>query len=751
MSTLHNLFITEKPSVAMEFAKALNISGKRQDGYIEDDTNIVTWCVGHLVTMSYPEVYDESLKKWDLETLPFLPETYKYEVLEATKKQYQVVKKLLNRKDIGCIYYSGDSAREGEYIQRLVRQLAGHNPNAKEKRVWIDSQTREEILRGIKNAKDLTAYDSLSESAYARAIEDYDIGINFSRALTLKYGFAVGNAAGLKRSTIAVGRVMSCVLGMVVRREREIRENVKTVYYTVTGTVQGDVVSNWKPKKGSSYYKEEDLYNMSGFLKKPDTDKFIGVIQPNLTLTDITAQTIRKGAPLLFNLAELQGECTKLFHISPDQTLAVAQSLYEKKLTTYPRTDARVLTTAICKVINQNISGLNAVPEVASFAANIIQNNMWTGIDKTKYTNDAAVSDHYAIIPTGDTSSIGALTQLERDIYILICRRFLSIFYPMAEFNKVNATFETSGEKFTCSAEDLLSPGWLEVADKIPDTTEAHAKIQKLQAMTKGTSYPAVYTVNQAETKPPTRYTTGSMVLAMENAGKLIEDEELREQIKGAGIGTSATRAETIKKLIDNQYIQCDKKQVLSPTLLGEAIYEIIDLSASSLLSPEMTASWEKGLTQIVDGKVTKDLYLDKLHTYVRATTNNMKQSECKADFETRMTKVYPYYKVKVPAIGANAGKPQESEFKCPKCGSPLIRRDAGFYTCSKPREECGYMLWNVWSEKKLTDAQMRALLSGKTTSEIKGFKSKKTGKTYAAKLKLDENGKITIASDWAK
>lgn len=746
--TPKNLFIAEKPSVAMEFAKALGVNNTapKGAGYLEDSTNIVTWCVGHLVGMSYPEKYDPELKKWDLKDLPFLPEQdhYKYEILSPTKAQYAVVKGLLNRKDVGRIYYSGDSAREGEYIQRLVRQMAGHNPNAEEYRVWIDSQTKDEILNGIRNAKPLSAYDSLSDSAYARAIEDYGIGINFSRALTLKYARNVSNTAGAKWTPIAVGRVMSCVLGMVVRREREIRNNVKTVYYTVTGTVNQDVDTQWKPKAGSSYYKEDELFNMSGFYKKDRANQFISIIAPTLTLKGVTDNVTRKGAPLLFNLAELQGECTKRFHISPDRTLEIAQSLYENKLTTYPRTDARVLTTAIDKVIATNISGLQKVPDVAAFASEIMSKGLYQNIANTKYTNDAAVSDHYAIIPTGDISKLSSISGQERDVYIMICRRFLSIFYPQAEFEKVNAWFDASGEAFSTSAEALLSPGWMEVADKVPDTRKAADKITKLKAMKQGTAYPAVYTVNETETKPPARYTTGSMVLAMENAGKLIEDEELREQIKGSGIGTSATRAETIKKLITNRYIQADRKQVLSPTLLGEAIYEILDLCAPTTLSPEMTASWEKGLSQIVDSKVSKQLYLDKMYNYIRKTTDSIKASECGEEFQKRMEPVRKSYP---GAAKVQEGTTQMTEIPCPVCGRPMRKLKTGAYSCSGYPDNCKYALWNTWCGKTLTDVQMKTLLAGKTTAEIKGFQSK-AGKKFQSKLRLNAEHRIEPVFD---
>lgn len=739
-----SLFIAEKPSVAQEFAKALDMRGGRQDGYIEDDENIVTWCVGHLIGMSYPDKYDPDLKSWSLDTIPFLPapDNYKYEVIDGVKKQYSVVKKLLNRKDVSRIYYSGDSAREGEYIQRLVRQMAGHNNSANEYRVWIDSQTREEILNGINNAKPLSYYDNLSDSAYARAIEDYGIGINFSRGLSLKYANLVYKTVGQKRGSIAVGRVMSCVLGMVVQREREIRNNIKTIYYTVSADVTSDVTAQWKASKSSGYYTEDDLYGTTGFLRKEIADRFVSSISPNLTLKSTTQNIVRKAAPLLFNLAELQGECTKRFHFSPDRTLKIAQSLYEKKLTTYPRTDARVLTTAIDKVIDKNISGLQSIPEVSSYAVEILSNNMHANIANTKYTNDAAVSDHYAIIPTGDTSSLSSISSEERDVYLMICRRFLSIFYPAAEYEKVTALFDSSGEMFTASAESLVSPGWLTAADKIPQNIQqTAAKVLAIKNLQNGASYPAAYSINQEETKPPARYTTGSMVLAMENAGKLIDDEELREQIKGSGIGTSATRAETIKKLISNNYIKADKKQTITPTLLGEAIYEIIDLCAPTTLSPKMTASWEKGLSGIADGSVTKDLYLQKMYVYIENTTNQIKASSCGNEFTVRMKDVLAAYPNEAKKA-QSGGAAEVTDIDCPVCGRKMRKLSSGAYSCSGYPDNCKYALWNTWCQKTITDQQMQLLLSGKTTKKISGFTSK-AGKKFDAKLTLDDEFKI--------
>ena len=734
---MKSLIITEKPSVAMEFAKALNLSGGRKNGYMEDGDVIITWCVGHLVTMSYPEKYDPELKKWDFASLPFLPKRYLYEVIPASKSQYEVVAKLLNRPDVGRIYYAGDSGREGEYIQRLVRALAGRNQKAQEYRVWIDSQTEEEIRRGMREAKPLSFYDNLSESAYARAIEDYGVGINFSRAVTLAYGQQAAALSGVGKGTVAVGRVMSCVLGMVVRREREIRSNVKTKYYPVSASVSG-LTCRWKPLKNSPFYKETDLYEGKGFLSRNDAAGFISSIGDSLTLAVLDTAVTKKAAPLLYNLAELQSDCTKLFHIGPDKTLEIAQQLYEKKLTTYPRTDARVLTTAMCRVIRKNVTGLASLPELAGFVGDITARKAWEGLEKTKYVDDSAVTDHYAIIPTGQTQEEAGLGKLERDVYYLICRRFLSIFFPPAEFERVTADFTAKGEHFGMKPERLLSPGWMAAAGKIPDTSEAAGKIRILKGLSRGAAYPAAFQVLEEESQAPKRYTSGSMVLAMENAGKLIEDESLREQIRGSGIGTSATRAETIKKLISIQYIQCSKSQVLSPTLLGETVYETLSISAPSLLSPEMTASWEKGLQGIADGKVTRDVYLSKMYQYISGTVASVRDNRAIQELAERMKKIYPFYKgAPSRAASGNAG----ASYKCPVCGNPLRKGKQGYF-CTAGREKCNFYLWESWHDRKLTDKNIDDLLSGKKTSAIKGFK-KKDGGTFTARLKL-ENGKIT-------
>ena len=723
---MKNLYIAEKPSVAMEFAKALGMSGGKKDGYIEDDDNIVTWCVGHLITMSYPEKYDENLKKWELDPLPFLPkpENYKYEVINDVKKQYKTVAELLNRKDVGKIYYSGDSAREGEYIQRLVRQEAGRNPSAEERRVWIDSQTEEEILRGIREAKPLSEYDGLSDSAYARAIEDYSMGINFSRVLSIKYANAVFNSVGMKRGPIAVGRVMSCVLGMVVDRERAIRNDVKTFYYTVSGLVEG-LDTSWESKENSSFYTPDDLYKNTGFLKKENADKFISSIDQKLEFKGLDKKKEKKGAPLLFNLAELQGECTRLFHISPDKTLSVAQKLYEAKLTTYPRTDARVLTTAVDKVISKNISGLQNVSEVASFATNIMNNKLYSNIAHTKYTNDAAVSDHYAIIPTGETGALKSLSGLEKDVYLLIARRFLSIFYPEAEYLKAAGKFQSSGENFTIKLSKCVIPGWLEVADKVPEDAEADSQIKILESLSVGTAYDAKYGVKEASTAPPKRYTTGSMVLAMENAGKLIEEEELREQIKGAGIGTSATRAEVIKKLAKNEYISVNNKQVITPTALGEVIYEVLKLAAPSTLSPKMTASWEQGLSMIEKGETSQQEYLTKLYGYITQIVNDVKSKDFKEDLKKEIIKLHAAY----PQMKGKSmdSKTEFDSYKCPHCGGEVLIGKYGPYC----KDKCGMSF--MYYGKAYSEKELKALLANKSIT--KSGTSKKTGNPYKMKL----------------
>ncbi|MCI8400577.1 MAG: type IA DNA topoisomerase [Lachnospiraceae bacterium] len=646
------LYIAEKPSVAAEFAKALKINASRRDGYMESQDAVVTWCVGHLVTMSYPEVYDAGLKRWSLSTLPFIPEEFRYEVIDSVKKQFAIVKGLLTRPDVDVIYVCTDSGREGEYIYRLVEQMAGVREK-KRRRVWIDSQTEEEILKGIQGAKDLSEYDNLAASAYLRAKEDYLMGINFSRLLTLKYGNALSSYMKRDRTVLSVGRVMTCVQGMVVRREREIRQFVKTPFYRVVGTLdcQGShLEAEWKAVEQSRYYGQSCLYKDNGFREREKAEELIGYLNRNPPVTArllcMEKKLEKKNPPLLFNLAELQNECSRLFKLSPDETLKIAQELYEKKLVTYPRTDARVLSSAVAKEIRKNIGGLQAILGVRSFAEKILKEESYKGISKTRYVNDKAITDHYAIIPTGQgIGQLGRLGALAVKVYEVIVRRFLSIFFPPAVYRKYSLEFLIETEHFFASYKVLEEPGYLIVAapagqgkertkagqpeegagDKKEDSgdTELLAKIVGLK---KGICLPVEgFAVKEGETSPPKRYTSGSIILAMENAGQLIEDEELRAQIRGSGIGTSATRAEILKKLVANEYLALNKKtQVITPTLLGELIYDTVDQSLRQLLNPELTASWEKGLTYVAQGQITEEEYMQKLSGFIRRRTANV-------------------------------------------------------------------------------------------------------------------------------
>lgn len=653
------LYIAEKPSVAQEFAKALKMDMKRYDGYQEGADAVVTWCVGHLVTMSYPEVYDPKYKKWSLSTLPFLPQEFKYEVIPSAAKQYRIVASLLNRKDIRLIYVCTDSGREGEYIYRLVEQLAGVTGKQR-KRVWIDSQTEEEILRGIREAKDLSEYDNLASSAYLRAKEDYLMGINFSRLLSLKYGDAVAAYLHEKYVVISVGRVMTCVLGMVVRREREIRSFVKTPFYRVLSRIavtDHKIECEWKAVEGSAYYQSPKLYKENGFKEKEDAKRLITHLSENLpvpaTVYSIEKKKETKNAPLLFNLAELQNTCSKFFKISPDQTLGIVQELYEKKLVTYPRTDARVLSSAAAKEIRKNISGLCKIPGVQKFAETILQNKSYEKIGKTRYTNDKQITDHYAIIPTGQ--GLGALKTLHATsakVYETIVRRFLAVFYPPAVYWKYNIVFQIKEEKFFAGFKALKEQGYLPVMEysffKKKEAGGKHAEtkdtgsgnetaddheteldaglLEAVASLKKGmTFYADQFWIREGETSPPKRYNSGSMILAMENAGQLIEDEELRASIKGSGIGTSATRAEILAKLVRNKYLSLNKKtQVITPTLLGEMIFDVVNASIKSLLNPELTASWEKGLTYVAQGSITTEEYMGKLEHFIQSRTNGV-------------------------------------------------------------------------------------------------------------------------------
>ena len=624
------VIITEKPSVATEFAKILKLNISKKNGFIEGNGWIITWCVGHLVTMSYPEKYDEALKKWSLKTLPFLPKEYKYEIIPNVKKQFEIIKEILQRDDVTEIYNAGDSGREGEYIQRLVFMMAKPNPNAKFKRIWIDSQTEEEIKRGIAEAKDMDYYNSLSDSAFLRAKEDYLTGINFSRLLSIIFGNRIAKDLNEDHVAISVGRVMTCVLGMVVSREREIRDFKKVKYYKIAGkfgTEESNFDAEWKVNEKSRYYNSPLLYNENGFKKRENAEKFIKELEGKSgKILEVKKSKQKENAPLLFNLAEIQNECTKNFKIKPDKTLEVIQDLYEKKLVTYPRTDARVLSTAISKEIKNNLNGLFQKfqnEEIHNLIQKMIDEKYSTNLEKTKYVNDSKITDHYAIIPTGQGfENYNNLPQLSKDVYELIVRRFIAIFYPPAEYSKVSVSIDVDNEPFTASGKVCIKQGYLEVLKKSKDdSNEKETNIDILAKLKKNDSIDNLsYEIKEAATTPPTRYSSGSMILAMENAGKLIEDEELREQIKGAGIGTSATRAEIIKKLERIKYIDINPKtQIITPTAKGEKIYDIVLKSIPDMLNPELTASWEKGLDMVAKKTIEPNIFMEKLEKYIKS------------------------------------------------------------------------------------------------------------------------------------
>ena len=645
-----SLFIAEKPSVARQFADCFSETMKKHEGYQESEHIVVTWCFGHLVTMSYPEVYDEELKRWRMETLPFIPETFRYEVIQNARKQFEIVKNLLNRPDVEKIYVCTDSGREGEYIYRLVRQEAGVK-DKKELRVWINSQTDDEIKRGIREAKPISEYDSLSDAAYLRAKEDYLMGINFSRALTIRHGRTMAGFLSEKHCTVSVGRVMTCVLGMVVKREREIRQFVKTPFYRILGTLEpSNIECEWKAVEGSRYFNSPLLYKENGFKKKEDAEDLLSILLPNGRVREISKKTEKKNPPLLYNLAELQGDCTKLFHISPDETLNIIQDLYEKKLLTYPRTDARVLSSAVAKVIDQNIRGLSKIPSVSHFADHILENGLYKNIGKTRYVDDTKITDHYAIIPTGQgMNALASLPKRSIDVYETVVRRFLSIFYPPAVYKKITLDTESNGEVLSASFRIPSEKGYLSVMDYSFQKKEekeglSQENIDYLNSLKKGSPvHFSSFKVKEGETTPPKRYTTGSMILAMENAGNLIEDEELREQIKSQGIGTSATRAEILKKLVEkNHYLSLNKKtQVLTPTLFGEMVTDCVAASIGSLLSPSLTASWEKGLSMVSEGALSADEYMKKLSDFIKKNVNGVKEKQNSLE----MLKFYEYDK----------------------------------------------------------------------------------------------------------
>ena len=673
-----SLYIAEKPSVAQEFARALRVNGVRKDGYLESEDSVVTWCVGHLVTMSYPEVYDEKYKRWSLTTLPFIPEKFLYEVIPSVKKQFQIVSGLLKRKDIDVIYVCTDSGREGEYIYRLVEEMAGVKGKVR-KRVWIDSQTEEEILHGIQTARDLSEYDNLANSAYLRAKEDYLMGINFSRLLSLKYGNAISNYLGTRYTVISVGRVMTCVLGMVVRREWEIRSFVKTPFYRVVASQSigeaKEFPGEFRAVEGSDWYQSPKLYKENGFKEEKDARELIRTLEKNQPLQAVLERMEKKketkNPPLLYNLAELQNECSRYLKISPDETLKIVQELYEKKLVTYPRTDARVLSTAVSKEIYKNIRGLAALDYAGGFVQEILAGEAFQKIASTRYVNDKQITDHYAIIPTGQgLNALRSVNGHGAKIYEMIVRRFLSIFYPPAVYQKVSLVSMIGKERFFSNFRILQEPGYLKVAGmpKEKKATEGDgenldadpALLNALSTLKKGSVLPVKsLTIKEGETSPPKRYNSGSMILAMENAGSLIEDEELRSQIKGSGIGTSATRAEILKKLVANKYLALNKKtQVLTPTQLGEMIFCVVNVSIRSLLNPELTASWEKGLTYVAEGTISQEEYMVKLTSFIRRHTDQVMAGSYQTALKGMFDRLSPYYqKTTKPAPKRAAAK----------------------------------------------------------------------------------------------
>ena len=768
-----SLIITEKPSVAVEFAKVLQVSG-RKDGYIENDKYVITWCVGHLVGMVYPESYDEKYKKWKLEDLPFLPKDYKYDVIKEVAKQYDIVHGMLHREDIDRVYWAGDSGKEGQTIEENIRNFGGVREGMEELRVWIDSQTEEEILRGIREAKPMSEYANLGNSGIMRTIEDYAMGINFSRVMSVKYGNLLNDAAGTTSYTaIAVGRVMTCVLGMVVIREREIRNFKETPFYRVVGSfTDAGIEGEWKAVEGSKYFQSPLLYKENGFKEEKDANALIDLCTGKEAKVKALEKSIsKKRAPLLFNLAELQAECAKRFKISPDETLQIAQDLYEKKLTTYPRTDARVLSTPVAKEIYKNLSKLKGYETVAPYVEHILQTKAYASIAKTAYVDDSKVTDHYAIIPTGQLTELNKLDSLQRSVFELICRRFLSIFYPAAEYQNVKLTVGVEKEEFFASAKVLKSPGYLEVAgipkkkttvnaddienaDGNPFGDEEEGKTADPQVLLELADRLNVgdvievggYAIRYGKTSPPKRYTSGSMVLAMENAGQLIEDEELREQIKGCGIGTSATRAEIIKKLIRIGYLNLNKKtQILTPENLGEMIVEVVNLTVPALLNPQMSASWEKGLDGITRGTVDFWDYRTKLEDFIRKETLKMIDQNLRLELADRISEF----------AGKNArgiGARKKIGVKCPLCEGELVTTPFGF-GCTNYKQDKSGCNFNIGEIAGITpsEEQVKILFENGHTETIRGFKSK-AGKKFDAALKLEktEDGKVNITFDFA-
>lgn len=761
-----SLIITEKPSVAQEFAKILGVSG-RKDGYIENQDYVITWCVGHLVEMVYPEEYDVKYKKWKLEDLPFLPKDYKYNVIPAVSKQYDVVHRMLHREDIAKVYWAGDAGKEGQTIEENIRRFGGVREGMQELRVWIDSQTEEEIRRGIEQAKPMSEYDNLANSGIMRTIEDYAMGINFSRVMSIRYGQLLNDAAGTKSYTaIAVGRVMTCVLGMVVLREREIRNFVETPFYRVSGWfTDASIEGEWKATEGSAYFESPLLYKENGFKKQEDAEKLIEELTNKKAIVKSVEKNIsKKKAPLLFNLAELQAECSKRFKISPDETLQVAQDLYEKKLTTYPRTDARVLSTAVAKEIGKNISGLKGYTPTARYAEQILSDGKQQGIVKTAYTDDTKITDHYAIIPTGQLSEYSGLNDLQKKVFDLIVRRFLSIFFPPAQYQNVKLTINIENESFFSNAKVLKEPGFLEVMGKIPEDAKSDENsgegdegrsekenktlLQLADSLHEGEELLVDhFEIKQGKTSPPKRYTSGSMVLAMENAGQLIEDEELREQIKGSGIGTSATRAEIIKKLVRIGYLALNKKtQILTPENLGEMVFEVVNMTVPELLNPKMTASWEKGLDGITNGTVRMEDYRTKLEEFIRKETVSMMQQNLTDEIAGKIR----------PLAGKNA-KDMKARVKigvkCPICEGEIETTPFG-YGCSNYKKDgsgCHFAIGAV-AGRDLADEEVKQLLTEGRTGVLSGFVSKAKKKFDASLvLQKDEDRKTSIQFDFSQ
>ena len=732
------LIITEKPSVAMEYASVLGVKG-RKNGYLENEEYMITWCVGHLIAMSYPEKYDEKYKKWNLEELPFLPETYQYEVIPSVKEQYEVVHKLMNSREINTILYCGDSGREGELIGRLVREYGGVKKGIKELRVWIDSFTREEILRGIREAKPLSDYDNIAAAGMIRSIEDFAIGINFSRALSCKYGnFFRSQSKSETKKGIAVGRVMTCVLGMIVEREREIRNFKQTEYYRIYSILDNSgIAAEWKLTDKSILKRNKYLYEEKGILQESLADSFMAGLPEQVMISKLEKKTEKKYPPFLFNLTELQSECTKHFKVSPAETLAAAQSLYEKKLTTYPRTDARVLSSPVAKVIEKTISGLKQYSDVTEYCEEILQARWEEKISETRYTDDSKISDHYAIIPTGQgIEKLGELSELEKKIYELIVRRFLSIFYPPAEYYKIQLEETAGQELFAASAKVLKNAGYLSVAGLAEENKEKAEKVEELSKLVEGDILSVSYKKEKSHTSAPPRYTSGSMVLAMENAGNLIEDEELRAQIKGSGIGTPATRAEIITKLVKIEYICLNTKtQMLTPHPDGEVVYEIVRKTLPELLLPKMTAEWERGLSEIEKGELSKEAYTEQLYQYIRRQITAMKEKNVEQNYSRT----------------SNENTEEEILGNCPLCGKAVKENSKSFY-CSGYKEGCR---WSVWKNdkyfavlgKKITKTLVKNLLKNGQV-QVKDLTSR-SGKNYSITLKYVKNDKGYLS--WEK